>query len=139
MAAEFVKYRSKVGIGLLLFVLVSFGIGGYYLILDWKWGVGLIHFGALALILYLFFSISYVITGKELLINYGAFYQKKIIVGSITRIKETRNPLSSPAASLDRLEISYDSGFILVSPKNKKGFIDHIKSLVPEVSIEMRN
>ena len=139
MGAEIVKYKSKVGTGLLLFVLISFGIGGYFLVLDWKWVVGLIHFGSLALILYLFFSISYVITGRELLINYGPFYQKKINITSITHIKETRNPISSPAASLDRLEISYGTGFILVSPKNKKGFIEHIKSLVPEVRIEMRN
>lgn len=137
MDAERVKYKSKVGVGLLLFVLVAFGIGGYYLVMDWQWVAGLIHFGVLALILYLFFSISYVITGRELLINYGAFYQKKIMIDTITAIKATRNPLSSPAASLDRLEISYGTGFILVSPKNKQGFVDHIRSLVPEVRIEM--
>lgn len=138
MDAEFVKYKSKVGMGLLLFVLVSFGIGGYYLIMDWKWVVGLIHFGARALILYLFFSISYVISEKDLLINYGAFYQKKIIIASITCIKETRNPISSPAASLDRLGISFGNGFILVSPKKKKGFIDHLKSINPDIEIQMR-
>lgn len=131
-------YKSKVGAGLLLFVLIVFAFGTYWLLLDWNWVGGTIHFGTLILVLYLFYSISYEFKEKDLLINYGVFYQKKIKITSIQSIKETRNPISSPAASLDRLELGYKDGIILVSPKDKAGFIAHIKTEVPDVKVEMR-
>ena len=44
-----------------------------------------------------------------------------IDIKSIRKIIETYNPLSSPAASIDRLEIFYNKfDSILISPKDKK-------------------
>ncbi|RDY61016.1 PH domain-containing protein [Flagellimonas nanhaiensis] len=139
MISGYKKYRSKVGLGLLGILSLGFGVGLYYMIVDWNSIGALIHLVTFALVYYLFFSISYEIKGDDLLVNYAAFYQKKIKIPSICRIKETRNPLGSPAASLDRLEIQYGSnGFILVSPKEKMAFIDHLKSLNPEIQVEFR-
>lgn len=48
----------------------------------------------------------------------------KIPISEITEIRPTRNPLSSPALSLDRLKISYGrKKFVLVSPADKEGFV----------------
>ena len=49
-------------------------------------------------------------------------------IHTIKSIRPTNNALSSPAASLDRLEIKFtDSNEVLrISPKDKQGFIDHI-------------
>ncbi len=48
----------------------------------------------------------------------------RIDIESITAITETRNPLSSPALSLDRLLICYGRHQqIMVSPKNKHEFL----------------
>ena len=121
------------------FLSLGFGIGLYFIIIDWNSIGALIHLVTFGLVYYLLFSISYEIKNGCLLINYAAFYQKKIEISGIGQIKETRNPLGSPAVSLDRLEIQYrSSGFILVSPKEKRVFIDHLKSLNPEIQVEFR-
>jgi hypothetical protein len=42
-------------------------------------------------------------------------------------VEETRNPLSSPALSLDRLKITYGNGKrIMISPADKIGFLKAI-------------
>lgn len=53
-------------------------------------------------------------------------------------MKRTKNPLSSPALSIDRIEITYDSGFgmVLVSPKNKQKFISLLKSINPHIEVD---
>jgi hypothetical protein len=74
---------------------------------------------------------------NRLIIRCGFLYRKEVDIQSIQRIKETGNPLSSPAISLDRLEIRYGkSGWVLVSPKGKKGFIAALKSLNSAIEIK---
>ena len=52
--------------------------------------------------------------------NYSVIYR--------ANIRPTRNPLSSPALSLDRLRIDYGSGrSIMVSPEDKDKFIGDIE------------
>jgi hypothetical protein len=64
----------------------------------------------------------YEVDARELRIVSGPF-RWTIARESIRSIEESRNPLSSPALSLDRLRISYgDKRWILVSPEDKKGF-----------------
>ncbi|WP_431122364.1 PH domain-containing protein [Flagellimonas flava] len=138
MDAEIVRYRSKVDLWLFILTLLNFLVVFYFLSMEWSWIGAMINIGVMGSVLYLLFYISYDIKGDDLLVNYAAFYQKRIKISTINRIKETRNPMGAPAASLDRLGISYGNGFILVSPKKKKGFIDHLKSINPEIEIQMR-
>jgi membrane protein YdbS with pleckstrin-like domain len=64
----------------------------------------------------------YEIDARELRIVSGPF-RWTIPRESIRSIEDSRNPLSSPALSLDRLRIGYgDKRWILVSPEDKKGF-----------------
>ncbi|MCA9735535.1 MAG: PH domain-containing protein [Deferribacteres bacterium] len=77
-----------------------------------------------ALPLWLFLSTRYVVTAKELLIQCGPL-QWKIAIEHISVIRETRNPLGSPALSLDRLLICYENGKeIMISPRDKNAFIN---------------
>jgi hypothetical protein len=51
-----------------------------------------------------------------------------IPVSEIQSVRPTRNPRSSPALSLDRLEITYGGGRrLLVSPLDKDGFLSAIE------------
>ena len=76
--------------------------------------------------IWLFFSTNYSTNEKDLLIKCGPF-RWVVPLATITSVKETKNPLSSPALSLDRLQISYQSGkSIMVSPKDKQRFISAI-------------
>tara|TARA_R110001592_G_scaffold32216_2_gene112982 strand:- start:68 stop:340 length:273 start_codon:yes stop_codon:yes gene_type:complete len=79
-------------------------------------------------------STYYLIDGRFLIIRSSFLINKKIKISSVKKISETNNPLSAPAASLDRLEIIYDNnGSVLISPKDKSGFIKHITRLNPQI------
>lgn len=79
---------------------------------------------AVVLLLFAVFrGTHYTITEQELRIVSGPF-RWTIPVDEITAIDASRNPLSSPALSLDRLKISYGKRkFVLISPSDKAGFM----------------
>jgi len=69
----------------------------------------------------------------------GFLYNQQIKVSSITQIKETRNPISSPALALDRIEIKFDKyNSVLISPKKKEMFIEHLQQINPSISFIRR-
>ena len=77
----------------------------------------------LALIGSLLTHTYYSIDGNTLKIVSGPF-RWKVPIDQIHKIKATRNPLSSPALSLDRLRIEYgNKRAILVSPADKSAFL----------------
>jgi len=78
---------------------------------------------ALGLPLWLAYSTEYRLSDTVLFIRSGPF-RWSIRRDAIQRIRPTRSVLSSPALSLDRLEITYESGqTILVSPADKDSFL----------------
>lgn len=77
---------------------------------------------AIGLPLWLLASTRYTVTGEALLVRCGPFGWR-IPRSEISQIRPSRSILSSPALSLDRLEIRYGDGkSILVSPADKDGF-----------------
>ena len=86
------------------------------------------------LIIPMWLNTYYLFEENELIVKSGFIKHAKIDCSSITSIAETRNPISSPAPSLDRLEICYKaksgsfSDTIIISPKDKQGFIEQIKA-----------
>jgi len=79
---------------------------------------------AVVLLLFAVFrGTHYTITEQELRIVSGPF-RWTVPIDEITAIAPSRNPLSSPALSLDRLKISYGKRkFVLISPSDKAGFM----------------
>ena len=54
-------------------------------------------------------------------------FRWKVPIDQITSVTATKNPLSSPALSLDRIIIRYGKrGRIMVSPADKAGFLKAI-------------
>ncbi|MCR9260588.1 MAG: PH domain-containing protein [Pseudomonadaceae bacterium] len=83
---------------------------------------------ALGLPLWMLFSTYYLISGPELIIRSGPF-KWKVTISTIQSITPTRSPLSSPALSLNRLEIKHGSGrVVLVSPANHEQFIEALSN-----------
>ena len=73
-------------------------------------------------------STFYVVADGTLRIVSGPF-RWKIAISDITGITPTRNPLSSPALSLDRLKVTYGKRrFVMVSPADKDGFMKAIEN-----------
>ncbi len=97
-------------------------------------------FGAVVLIVFeLFFfesmlrSTYYLIEGATLVIRSSVFTWR-VPIAAIRSITPTRSALSSPALSLDRLRIEYGGKRILVSPENKRHFIEALRAVNPSIS-----
>jgi hypothetical protein len=87
------------------------------------------HFGLAILIYFFVIRIKYVLDDTHLKIYMGPMLYRSIEIDSIKKMELSRNPLSSPAASLKRIAIHYNKwGYVLVSPKNREQFIDDVNS-----------
>lgn len=81
-----------------------------------------------AVLLFAVFKHTYYVVDDDILRIVSGPFRWKIPVANIVEITPSRNPLSSPALSLDRLKIRCGkSKFILVSPDDKAGFIRTIE------------
>jgi hypothetical protein len=81
-----------------------------------------------AIYLGLVFPMRYGIDDQHLVVRHGLVRQR-ILLRDITEVKPTRNPLSSPALSLDRLAIRFGDGFFksaMISPAAKAEFLDEL-------------
>jgi hypothetical protein len=82
----------------------------------------------------IFRSTYYLIDGDTLLIR-SSFLKWRVPIARILSVTPTRNAMSSPALSLDRLAILYDDGKrILVSPQDKRSFIEALRAINPAIS-----
>jgi len=71
-------------------------------------------------------STRYEVRDGELAVQSGPF-RLRIAVSDILQVKRSRSALSSPALSLDRIEITYGRGKrILLSPADRQGFLRSI-------------
>ena len=77
--------------------------------------------------LWLLVATRYTLSEHRLNIQSGPF-KWVILIPDIVSINETTSPISSPALSLDRLEIkTRDHRTILISPEDKESFLDAIQ------------
>lgn len=132
-------FRSKLGRELIIPIsIIIVGLGSlmaYQRI--WR---GLIVVVCVALfVTYIFLTTYYQIDGKFMKIRCGLFFNLKVDIDTIRRISETNNPLSSPATSIDRLEIKYQKNrkidTVMISPKDKSGFIKMVTDINPNIDI----
>jgi hypothetical protein len=85
---------------------------------------------------WIWFGTGYEILENELKIRCGPFRQR-IPLQEINEIKRTRSPLSSPACSLDRMEIKYrKSKRVMISPADKENFIKTIIEKSPHIQLD---
>lgn len=132
-------YKSKIGIEIILILLVTFGSVGVAMIMYGDYSPLLINIPIIGFIGYIFWKTEYTITGTNLNVKCSFLINQDVQIPSIRRIKETYNPMSAPAASIDRLELLYnESDIILISPKDKRGFIADLLKINPSIAVEYR-
>jgi Bacterial PH domain len=86
-------------------------------------GIILGSLAVVALVLSVLLNTSYTVDRGVLTARSGPLCWK-VPLDQIRSVEATRNPLSSPALSFDRLRIRYGNNrFILVSPVDKSGFM----------------
>lgn len=120
-------YRSKVDSWLLILILVAWGIPLTLIVVNEFSAVkfSIVSF-MLIFTLLLLFGIKYTIEGKVLRVHYSFFYSECINIDEITEIANTHTLLSAPAASLDRVKITYGKKYVILSPKDKQMFVKQL-------------
>lgn len=76
----------------------------------------------------LVFPLRYLVGEGRLEVRSG-FHRQRIPLAEIQRVTPTRNPLSSPALSLNRLEIRWGPGVfqaVMISPTPRDEFLAHL-------------
>ena len=133
------NYKSKLGLELIIPFILIFGYSLFELISNKVWTGIFIMVLTIIFILYTFLSINYKIENDNLNVKCTILMNTNIDIKSIRKIIETYNPLSSPAASIDRLEIFYNKfDSILISPKDKQEFIQNLLEINPNIEIVYR-
>ncbi len=90
--------------------------------------------GAILLLL-IFFNVKYSLSDDELFVKNG-FSTQSIPLKDIIYIIPTNSMLSAPALSLERIEIRYEGGSIVISPKDKDGFYRAVQERVPALETD---
>ena len=81
---------------------------------------------AVGLPIWLLRTTTYTFDADILLVRSGPF-SWRVPIRDIRRVTPTRNPLSSPAFSLDRLRIEYGNRALMISPDDKEGFLEELR------------
>jgi hypothetical protein len=103
------------------------------------WFMAVIMGLLIAFITHMYLTTWYKVDDQKLEIKCGLLYNLHLDIGSIKKIVEMKNPISSPALSLDRLEIVYDkNNSVLVSPANKLDFITHLLRMNPDITVRLK-
>ena len=143
MTLESVEQRFTSKIDIWLVLVIAAGLIAMWLAPVGRWRAGrlidaldfILPALATAFIVWIYRTTAYVITTDSLIVRSGPV-RRTIPLHSIKRLRATRNPLSSPALSLDRIEVTYDSRRILISPKDKRAFVQAISSRSPAVTVD---
>lgn len=124
------KYKSKIGLELIFLAYLPFIPSLYFVYTEFNL-VGLLTLiGLFIFINYLVFTTEYTIdtNAKILIVKSGFLVHKSIDILKIKEIKKSKSWISSPALSIDRIEITYNKfDSILISPKNREQFINELQ------------
>ncbi len=135
------KYPSKIGAELVIPLVIVMGGSALLMLIPTITWIGLCLVLAISIyLLYMFKNTFYLLKEETLYVKCGFYTYAKIPVPHIRKVEETRNWISGPATSIDRLEITYNRwDHVLISPKNKKEFINDLLALHPAIEIANRS
>lgn len=126
-------YRSKIDWWLMVIVFVPFVFIIVKATIDREIEMVLTGFVLIGLVLLLLWTIKYKIEGVVLTVWFI-----KIEIKNIKKIYKTRNPLSSPALSIDRIAIVYNKyDEVLISPKDKEQFVEDLLKINPTIEVKL--
>lgn len=129
-------FKSKIDwwFGLILVYPIFLSIKA---MLEGEW-IGLLGLtGVVGFILILSMTTRYIINENQLIVKSTWIVNERIDISKITKVEKSNSILSSPALSLDRLLVRYNKyDEVLISPKEKKEFIDELLKINPTVEIK---
>jgi WD40 repeat protein len=133
-------YRSKIGIVLMipLAIIFTWSLISQINAKDWP-GLGIILLSS-AFFAHFLTTIYYHVNNETLIVKCSFIFKTSINIRSIKTIRESGSILAAASASLDRLEILYnENDSILISPREKEKFIEHLLSINPNIVVVKKN
>lgn len=129
-------FKSKVDIWMGAILIIAPALMVYGVITEPGIVIIIVTIALIVLLATLFFGTKYVIQGNELIVH-GGITKTKINIAQIRSLRPSKNPLSAPAMSLDRIEITYDPDIqvTLVSPKDKELFVKKLLEVNPAIKL----
>ena len=129
-------FKSKIGYELVIPIVLILGTTFLVMVYQRIWpGVGVILVTGL-FVVHVLATTRYQIKGQQVIIKCSFLVNKQIDIQAIRKISKSNNFISSPATSLDRLEILYNKfDTILLSPEDKEGFIRELKTINPDIEV----
>lgn len=126
-------YRSKVDWWLVVLILSVFGFPIVQGIQTKEYMLSVVFIMLLSLFYILAITLKYKIEGE-----YLSIWRTKIDIKTIRKVYATRNPLSSPALSINRIAIVYNKfDEVLISPKDRADFIEELLKVNPNIEVKL--
>lgn len=105
-------------------------------LISFSWWDVLLPFVVLLFLVDMFCNTKYTIKDEKLIVRCGHFMKECCPILSIKKMEESNSWESAPALSVSRIRITFvDGKSILVSPKNKKGFVEAIAKVNQNIEI----
>lgn len=129
-----VVHRSRIGLEILIPILVVFGVLITFMILHVIW-LGTITCTLVTLFLVNIYTQTYytITIDDRLVVKCGILETFEINIHDIEWVRKTTELTNAPALSIQRLEISYKGGRILVSPKDREKFVADLRKINPHI------
>lgn len=130
-------FYSKIG-GFYIVSLLFVGfVLGYLLIIDFSWLALVLDVLIVGILVLMGINTKYTLYNDGKLKVVCGFLPSRYDVRKAVSVKPTRSLLSAPAVSLDRIEVKFKKGLpLVVSPRDKQGFIAALKAVNPEIKVE---
>ncbi len=132
-------YRSKISLrllGIVIFTMMIVPLAFYHHVDDWKPFL-IVSLAFLILFLVACIRTKYEVTGSQLIVHHPFIFKEVIDIGKIKSIEHSHTLISAPAASLDRLRISYNKyDEVIISPKRSEEFIQQLKGINPQIAVK---
>lgn len=138
-------YRSKLSYSLIIIIFLLLYIPLTLSLIGTgfdRFAIGSLSFITLLFtsILYFMFNTVYIVDHKTLRIKLGQITYKTIDIIKIKSITQTNSWISAPASSFDRIELKYGKfEEVIISPKDKKEFIEALLKINPEIIVQLKN
>jgi len=135
MIAGDIIYPSKKGIVVYIPIVILAAVVGVSIIMGDYWGSIFCAVIVLAVVGPMILNTNYTIKADgSLKVRCGFFVNLLIDINTIRKIEATKSVLSSPALSLDRLEVFYNKfDSVIISPQNKEEFITQLQNINPAI------
>lgn len=129
-------YKSKIDTWLLVVLVVAIGVSLYSALeilgagMRGTWVPLLVTVGiGVVLPIWLLLGVRYTLQPGQLTVRSGPL-RWRVPIADIVSVTPTKNPIASPALSLDRLRIEYGSGkSIMISPRDTDQFVRDLERL----------